>query len=372
MKLSTLQENFSRGLATVSRSVAARTQLPALSNVLLATDKGRLKLSATNLETGVNFWLGAKIEEEGAISIPAKILTEFVSSLPAERIELKSREGSLQLNCASYQASFVGLPASEFPSVPTLKSKEVVFFDSQILSQAVSQVAFAAAQDEGRPVLTGVLIMAKNKNLILVSTDGYRLSLKKIKIIKGLEEFKKGLIIPSRTLSEVARIIGEREQEKKVGLTITPESNQVIFSTAEVEVVSRLIEGEFPEFEKIIPEKGTTKVLLDKEEFIRAVKSAAIFARESANIVRLKIDGSKLKISANAPQIGDNLVEVGAEIEGKKDKIAFNSRYLLDFLNVVEAKQISFEMEGSASPGVFTPVGDASFLHLIMPVRVQE
>lgn len=375
MKLSVLQENLAKSLAIVSRSVSAKAQLPALGNILLSTDKGRLKLSATNLETGINYWLGAKIEEEGAISIPAKILTEFVSSLPAEKIDLEVKENTLNLTCGSYQASFVGLPASEFPSVPTLKDKETFSFPGEELFKSITQVTFAAAQDEGRPVLTGVLFQISQDSLALVATDGYRLSFKKMGKIKGagdIKEFDKGLIIPSRTLNEVGKILSDQGQGKNIGLAITPSSNQVIFTTAEAEIVSRLIEGSFPEFEKIIPEKGTTKIVLEREDFIRAVRTAAIFARESANIVKLKVKSQKLKVSANAPQMGENLIELEVKQEGEDNNIAFNSRYLLDFLNSVDTEQISFEMSTPLNPGVFRPVGDSSYLHIIMPVRVQE
>lgn len=374
MKLSILQENLSQGLVIASRSVATRAQLPVLGNVLLGTDKGRLKLSATNLETGINLWLGAKIEKEGAISIPAKILTEFVSSLPAGRVEIESRENTLYLTSGSYEASFVGLAANEFPTVPSMKTKAVLKFESSLLSSAINQTALAAAQDEGRPILTGVLLKSQNKELTLVATDGYRLSLKKLKKVVGIEkvkEFKKGLVLPARTLLEVARVATE-ETEGKIGLAVTPKASQVIFAVDDIEIVSRLIEGNFPDFEKIIPDKGKTKALVEREELTRAVRIASIFARESANIVKFSLQKGNLEVSANTAQVGDNKSRVEAKIEGETGKIAFNSRYLLDFLNIVGADQISFEMTGSLNPGVFKPVGDDSYLHIIMPVRVQK
>ncbi len=373
MKLEVLQENLAKSLSIVSRVISSRVELPILNNILLTTDKGRLKLSATNLETGINFWIGAKIEEKGTVSIPAKILTEFVSSLPPEKVQLKTKENSLEIICGSYQADFVGLPPGEFPPIPTLKEKPILTVGSLI--EAVPQVVFAAAQDEGRPVLTGVLLKLLEKELILVATDGYRLSKKKIigiKDIKEVKELKKGLIIPNRVLSEVARIVGEKEEKRKIGLNISSESNQIIFSTDEAEVVSRLIEGKFPEFEKVIPEKTRTKVTIEKEILLRAARMASIFARESANIVKFEIRNSKLEISANAAQVGSNVSEIEVKIEGEENKIAFNSRYLLDFLNSVDVEQITFEMASPLSPGVFKLIGDDSFLHIIMPVRVQE
>ena len=375
MKVLTLQENLSKGLSLVSRVVSSKAQLPILSNILLATDKGRLKLSATNLETGINYWLGAKIEKEGAISVPAKTLTEFVSLLPPEKVQLEVKDSTLNIVSGSYSANLVGLPASEFPVVPSLKEEKTFSFSPEELLKGISQTIFAASQDEGRPVLTGVLFQLKDEDLILVATDGYRLSFRKMKAgknLKEVKEFQRGLIIPARVLGEVEKIISGSQQKEEISLAITSSSNQIIFVTPEAEIVSRLIEGSFPEFEKIIPEKWTTKVVLEKEGFLRAVRTASIFARESANIVKFKIQNSKFKISANAPQVGDNLIELEAKQEGEENSIAFNSRFILDFLNSTEANEISFEMTTSLNPGIFRPAGDSSYFHIIMPVRVQE
>ncbi len=374
MKLSILQENLAQGLSITSRSVATRAQLPVLSNVLLTTDKGRLKLSATNLETGINLWLGAKVEKEGAISIPAKILTEFVTSLPAGKIEVVAQESSLKLSSGSFEASFVGMAASEFPAIPSMKKKADLKFPGSLLAAAINEVAFAAAQDEGRPVLAGVLLKSKDSQLIMVATDGYRLSLKRIKGVVGIDKIKglkKGLVLPARTLLEVARVVADEEKDE-LGISITPEASQLIFATREIEIVSRLIEGNFPDFEKIIPSEGKTKVSVDKEELTRAARMAAIFARESANIVKFKVESSQLEVSANTAQVGDNKSLLEAKVEGEKSEIAFNSRYLLDFLNVVGAERVSFEMSGALNPGVFQPAGEPGFLHIIMPVRVQK
>jgi len=375
MKVLALQENLNKGLSLVSRVVSSKAQLPVLNNVLLAADKGRLKLSATNLETGINYWLGAKIEKEGAISVPAKTLTEFISLLPPEKVQLEVKDSTLNIISGSYSANLVGLPASEFPVVPTLKEEKIFSFSSEELLKGISQTIFAASQDEGRPVLTGVLFQLKSEELILVATDGYRLSFKRMKASKSLKEvkeFQKGLIIPARVLAEVGKIISGSQQKEEIGLAITSSSNQIIFATPEAEIVSRLIEGSFPEFEKIIPEKWTTKVILEKEGVLRAVRTASIFARESANIVKFAIRNSQFVISANAPQVGDNLIELETKQEGEENSIAFNSRFLLDFLNTTDASEISFEMTTSLNPGVFRPVGDSSYFHIIMPVRVQE
>jgi len=381
MKVSILQENLSKGLNIVSRFILPKAQLPILNNFLIKTEEGRLKLSATNLEIGINLWLGVKIENEGEICVPARNLTEYISLLPPQKINLETEKNLLKVSSESYEASFVGLSTSEFPLIPTLNKKPEIYLKNKDFSSAISQVAFAAAQDEGRPVLNGVLFKIKKEKLILVATDGFRLSLKEISGLKNNKEIdsSQDLIIPTRALIEVGKIIGEIKSENDLGLTITPESNQIIFSTPEIEVISRLIEGKFPDFEKIIPQKTKTQITVETEGLLQAVRAASIFAREAANIIKFEINISggkqetaKLKISANNPQLGENKVTLEARGEGEGGKIAFNSRYLLDFLNSVKSDLVSFEMTTSLNPGVFKPVNDNSYLHIIMPIRIQE
>lgn len=375
MKFSILQENLNKGLNIINRFIVSKSQLPILNNVLIKTDQGRIKLSATNLEIGINLWLGGKIEEEGEVCIPAKILTEYISSLPPQKINLSTNKNILNINSDSYQANFISLPTSEFPIIPTLNKKPKIILTTKELSLAIPQVAFASSQDESRPVLTGVLIQIKKDSLTLAATDGYRLSIKKIKDLKGLEkitEKQKELLIPARALIEVEKIINEDDGKSQLGLTITPENNQVIFSTPEAEIISRLIEGKLPDFRKIIPEKNSTKTIIETESLFQAIRAAAIFARESANIVKFDIKDSKIEIRANSPQIGENKIQLNIKQEGEGGKIAFNYRYLLDFLNTVNSELVTFEMNDSLSPGVFKPTNDSSYLHIIMPIRIQE
>ncbi len=374
MKVSILQENLSKGLNIVNRFILPRAQLPILNNFLIKTEEGRLKLSATNLETGINLWLGAKIEKEGEICVPAKNLTEYISLIPPQKINLEVEKNFLKITSESYQANFISLTASEFPIIPTLKKKPEISLNNKDLALAISQVAFAAAQDEGRPALTGVLFKIKKDKLVLVATDGFRLSVKEIGGLKNGEENKlpKELIIPARALIEVGKIISEVGEEDSLGLTVTPESNQIIFSTPEVEVISRLIEGKFPDFEKIIPEKSKTQITIETEDLLQAVRAASIFAREAANIIKFEIKGSKLEVSSDNPQLGENKVTLEIKTEGEGGKIAFNSRYLLDFLNSVKSDLVSFEMTTALNPGIFKPANDKSYLHVIMPIRMSE
>jgi len=374
MKIQVLQENLIKALNIAGRSISSKAQLPVLANFLLATEKNRLKVAATNLEMGVIIWLGAKIEKDGSITLPSRIFQELVSSLPAEKIDLEVKENTANLNCGSFKASFNGISANEFPLLPE-SEKKIFSFPSEIFSQVINQVAFASATDEGRPILTGVLLKIDGKTLSWVATDGYRLSVKKIETKETLkEENLKSLVIPAKTLIEVSRIIADQSKQESVlvEMGLTKDGNQVIFLFPEIELSTRLLEGEFPDYEKIIPKDFSTKVTLDKGELIRAVKIASIFARDSANIVKFKFQEGKLTISANSPQVGENQSEVEAKIEGEGGEIAFNFRFLLDFLNSVVSEEIIFEMSGSLNPGVFRIKDDPDFLHIIMPVRLQS
>ena len=372
MKVQILQENLNKGLTIASRTISTKTQLPILANVLLKTDQNRLQISATNLETGVILWLGAKIEKEGEITIPAKILTEVISSLPTGKIDLELKENSLNISSDGYQASFNGIPASEFPKLPTFSSENLFSFPSGQLLEAINQVAFAAATDEGRPVLTGVLFILEGKMLSLVATDGYRLSIKTLPLQTPVKE-KVSLLLPAKALMEVARIIADVKggEEKVFQMGLTKEKNQVVFVFPELALFSRVIEGEFPDYEKIIPQGTKTKIILDREGFSQVVKVVSIFARDSANIIKFKIGNNSLEMSANSPQVGENKSLLEAKLEGEEGEIAFNYRFLQNLLAAISSQEVSFEMFGSLNPGIFKPVGDNSFLHIIMPVRLQ-
>ena len=372
MKLQILQENLNHGLSTAFRTISTKAQLPVLANVLLRTDKNGLQISATNLETGINIKLGAKVEEEGEITIPAKILTEVIASLAAGKIDLESKENSLNISTNGYEASFNGIPATEFPKLPTYSLENLFSFPSDKLLESINQVAFAAATDEGRPVLTGVLVKIEGKTLSLIATDGYRLSLKTIEIETAVKE-KISLLLPAKSLMETARILAENKEgkEKTIKMGFTKEQNQVVFVFPELDLFSRVIEGDFPAYEKIIPQNFSTRLVLDREGFSKEVKVVSIFARDSANIIKFKVKKSALEMSANSPQIGENKSSLEAKLEGDEGEIAFNSRFLQGFLGAVTKPEISLEINGPLSPGAFRMVGDDSFLHIIMPVRLQ-
>jgi DNA polymerase-3 subunit beta len=371
MKISVLQENLVLGLLRVSHCVSTKPQLPILGNVLLKTEKGRLRLSATNLEIGINTWVGVRIEKEGAITVPARVLTDFVSSLSAGKMGIETEGAVLKISSASFEARFNGTGVEEFPSLTIEGVERIKGLSEEAFLKIVDRVCFAAAIDEGRPVLTGVLLTQEGEKISAVATDGYRLSLVTLKGGGEKEGARRELVVPARTLFEVSRIIrGEEGEERgEIGMFLAEKNNQLVFRKGDVEVVSRLIEGRFPEFEKIIPREGETKVVWDKEELSRAIKTASIFARDSANIVRIKIGKKECVISANAEQVGENTSRVSGKVEGKEVEAAFNYKYLLDFMNSFEGEEVFFETGGALSPGVFK--GGEDYLHIIMPVRAQ-
>jgi DNA polymerase-3 subunit beta len=377
VKVSCLQENLAKGLSIVGRAVATRSTLPVLSNVMLATDGARLKLSATNLEIGIVCWIGAKVEEDGSTTVPARLLTDFVNSLPPERIdmELTVRTQTLNLKCARFEANIKGIDAQEFPLIPTAGEDSKISLDPSMLRQMIDQVVFAAATDESRPILTGVLAKFQGEQLTLAAADGFRLSVRTAHLSEPVSE-PVTVIVPARALAELARI--GVEQEQPIEITITPARNQALFHMANVDLVSQLIEGNFPDYNQIIPKSYSTRTVVSTSDFLKATKTANIFARDAANIIRLEIvPGGELApgrvtLTATSAEVGDNVGEFDAVIEGEEMEIAFNAKYLIDILSVVDAAQVALETTTSSSPGVIKPIGSEDFTHVIMPMHISR
>lgn len=377
MHVSCMQENLAHGLATVGRAVATRSTLPVLSNILVATDNSRLKLSATNLEIGISCWIGAKIEEEGETTVPARLLSDFVNSLPAEAInmDLVTRTQTLHLTCSRYEANIKGIDASEFPMIPTVEDGGQITLNPETLREMIDQVTFAAATDESRPILTGVLTRFDPGKITFAAADGFRLSVRTAEIDAGIEE-PLSVIIPARALSELGRILSDTEEEVEV--TITEGRNQVLFHLPDIDLVSQLIEGNFPDYNQIIPKTRNTRTIVDVKPFLNAVKIASFFARDAANIVKLRIEpGSELEpgiltVSATSAELGDNVSQLDVNVEGEDLEIAFNAKYLLNVLNVIRTDQVALETATPSSPGVFKPVGGPDFTHVIMPMHIRS
>ena len=374
MKVSCLQENLAKGLSLVSRAVAARSTLPVLGNILLATDNGRLRLSATNLELGITCWVGAKIEEDGSITVPAKTFVDLVNTLPQDKVELdlNVRTQTLNLVCGRTQAHLKGIDAQEFPLIPCADLDNSLELNVEDFKEMINQVTFAAATDEARPILTGVLAKIDGGLLRLEAADGFRLAVRTASL-SAPAETPVTAVIPARALAELARVVGSDEP---VYMSLPPGRGQVIFHHGNVELVSQLIEGNFPDLSAVIPKNYTTRTVLPTEEFRKACRTSDIFAREAAHTARLKIKpGTELtpghvSISATSAETGDNVAELDATVDGVPIEIAFNVKYLVDVLNVISTPNVALETSTATSPGIIRPVGRDDFLYVAMPMHL--
>jgi DNA polymerase-3 subunit beta len=335
-----------------------------------------LKLSATNLEIAISTWLGAQIEEEGSITVPARLFTELVNSLPSEKIDLTTSDQpkGLAVRCARFSAQINGADAEDFPPIPTVESGLMGKVEPRVLSDAITHVAFAAATEDSRPVLTGIKVEIAGDNFTFAGADGFRLAVYKEKLLEPASE-DASFIIPSRALQEVNRLIGSQEQP--VEFTVTPSKSQALFRLDNIEVVTQLIQGTFPNYRQLIPQTYDTKVVVSLGEFLRATRTASIFARDGSGIVRVHVTGGvngspgKLSILSKAEEVGENQGEIDARVEGNEAKIAFNSKYLADALSVLEEAEVSLETTTPSSPGVLRPVGNERYVHVVMPMFVQ-
>jgi DNA polymerase-3 subunit beta len=376
MRLSCLQENLQHGLSVVGRAVATRTTLPITQHVLMTIDNSRLKLSATNLEIAISTWVGAEVQEEGAVTVPARLLSDFVSSLPKETISIESLSGDrgVELKCARVEATINGADSNEFPPIPPVDEGIATQVEAQTLRDAIRQVVFAVAAEDSRPVLTGVNVDMRDDTLTLAAADGFRLAVHTTKLLNPVEE-PLNFIVPGRTLQEVERLI--EAQQGPIDLVVTPQRSQVLFRMKDIEIVSQLIQGVFPNYNQLIPESHDTRVIVSLQDLQRATRTASIFAKDGSGIIRLQIAPSegggtgKLVISSRAEEVGENTADLEAEIDGVEGKIAFNSRYLGDALGVMGKEQVALEMTTSSSPGVIRPVGSEGYIHVIMPMFVQ-
>ncbi|MCC6180155.1 MAG: DNA polymerase III subunit beta [Chloroflexi bacterium] len=386
MQLTCLPEKLAEGLATVGRVVSSKSTLPVLANILLQTDGGQLKLAATNLDLAVSCWVGAKVDGEGAITLPARLLADYVGLLSAgEPLRLELRGTKVHLACGRFEANISGIDAEEFPPVPTVTGGASFSVPAGTLKEAIQQVVFAAAADDSRPVLAGVLVTVREGTLTLAAADGFRLAVRKVKL-DAVEREDGGapppladlsMIVPARALTEVAR--GLPGDDELVTVALTADQSQVLFRHKQAEVVSRLIEGQFPDFNRIIPREAKTRVTVQTADFLRATKAAQVFARDNSMIVRLDLVPSeggdealgKVVVQATSSEIGDNTGDVDASVEGEAQQVAFNGRYLRDALEALDAQQAFLEVTGPASPGVLRPAsGPNGYLHVIMPMHV--
>lgn len=395
MKLSVTQPLLSKALGIVSRAVSSRTTLPVLGNILLEAKDGRLRVAATNREIGINCWIAAAVQDDGAITIPARLLAEFVNSLPPERIdlELTERTQTLHLSCARFDANMKGIDANEFPLLPTMAAQLEIAQDGATrvqlppdeLRTMINQVTFAASTDENRPTLTGVEVTLQVDRVQMAATDGYRLSVRRLAIDSGPAE-KATVIVPARSLSELARIAADADEAQPVQAIVTPSRNQVLFALAgkgadkdgveSVEMVCELIDARFPDYMATVPKTCKTVTIVDTDAFLKAVKVALLFARDNANIIRFAMHPSKevgkLVLSATSGEIGDNVSELQCIVEGDPVEIAFNGRYLVDALSHIDAPNIALETTVATRPGMIKPGDDSDYFQVLMPMHPQQ
>ncbi len=375
MKVSVLQENLAHGLTIVSRAVSPRSTLPVLANVLVATDEGRLRLSATNLELGITCWIGAKIDEEGSTTVPARTFTDLISTLPNDRVcmDLNVRTQTLNVRCGASNTDIKCIDSQEFPPIPTPDLSNGFPINVADLKEMIQQVVFAASADEARPILTGVQVTVQGNRITMESADGFRLSVRRSELSSAVAKPVKA-VIPARALSEVARIAGDGDQQ--VTMVAPPGRGPVIFRMKDVELVSQLIEGTFPPLDQVIPRSFQTRTVLSTATFLKACKQAEIFAREGSHIARISVTpGGELKpgtvdISGQSEETGFSQSTIDATVEGPEILIAFNVRFLREVLEVIKTPNVALETTVDTGPGVIRPVGEDNFLHVMMPMHL--
>ena len=376
MRLLCLQENLNKGLSIVSRAVPSRTTRPVTQNVLITTDNGKIKLVTTNLEIAISTWVGAQIEDGGSVAVPAKLLSELVSSLPSEQISISNSNNStgIEINCDKFNSQVNGTNPDDFPPIPTVNADVVATIDSKVFQDAITRVSVAAATDESRPVLTGIKMELDGDNFTLAGADGFRLAVFKGKLLEKISE-KYDFILPSRSLQEINRIIVD--QDEPITFSVTPSKNQAMFKLSNVEIVTQLVQGTFPNYSQLIPESFQTRTEVPVEEFQRAAKTASVFARDGSGILRLHINSpgnenpEKLSILSRSEEVGENESQIEAKVEGEDSKIAFNSKYLTDVLSVIKEEKVVIETTSPSSPGVIKPLGQENYIHVVMPMFVQ-
>jgi len=376
MKVTVLQENLARGLSVVSRAVSPRSTLPVLSNILIATDEGRLRLSATNLELGITCWIPARIDENGSTTVPSRTFSDLVSAMPNDQVQLTLdvKTQNLHVKGGTSNNDIKCIDAQEFPPLPTPEMQDAVQLNVADFKEMIHQVAFAASNDEARPVLMGVLMNVEKDKVTMAAADGFRLSVRKAQLSSSVKN-PINVIIPARALNELARVASDGEEP--IYMVIPKNRGQVLFRVKDVEVVSQLIEGTFPDYHQIIPRNHKSRTLISTAALLKACKQAEIFAREGSNVARLDIkqangemQPSEVEISATSEETGKNETIVEATVDGSSVLIAFNVKFLREALEVIRTPNVALETSAANAPGVIRPVGDEDFLHVIMPMHL--
>lgn len=378
MKVTVQQQQLSHGVAIVARAVTSRSTLPVLSNILIKTDEGRLRLSATNLELGISAWIGGNVAEEGAITVPSRTFADLVNNLPNDSVTLTvdARTQTLNVKCGTLNTDIKGISAEEFPPMPAPDMDTAIPLNVANFKEMIQQVVFAASTEDTRPNLTGVHMTFEGDNLVMAATDGYRISISQNAVAQKPVQ-KLDALIPARALSELARVAVNGDET--LLMAFPAGRGQVIFHLTDVELVSQLIEGNFPNYQAIVPQTFKTRTVLSTANLLKACRQTEIIAREGNYIAKLDIqpeDGndrtSQIQISAASEQTGSSEVIVDASVDGNPLLISFNIKYLREALEVIKTANVLLETNAANTPGMIRPVGDDSFKHIIMPMNISR
>ena len=368
MNIICLQKNLKQALNITEKIIGRNLTLPILNNLLLSVDKNKLKISSTNLEIGINSSIIGKVKDIGSITIPARLLTDFVNNLPNEKIELRVKDNQLEIKCKNFKSYIKGLSSDDFPIIPKIINKALIKIKGSILKNGFSQVVEVASLSGSRPEISGIYINF-NKNLIkIAATDSFRLAEKNIEINNNSKELKnQSIIIPQRTIQEVCRILGDEEMDVEIVLS----NNQILFDLGYTQIISRLIEGQYPDYQQIIPDSFQTQLTINRNELISNIKIASLFSGKINNIkVFVNSKKSILEILSKDTDIGENKSKIDAKIEGKEVEVVFNYKYLLDGLNNIFSDKIIIGFNGSSKPVVLRPIGDISYTYIVMPIKI--
>jgi len=368
MNIICLQENFKKALNIVERIIGRNLTLPILNNVLLSIENNKLKISSTNLEIGINCWIPGKIKERGSITVPAKLINDFVNNLPNEKIELKVKDKQLELKCKKFKSILKGLSADDFPIIPKIKLQPLINIKNNLLKNSFTQVVEMASTSESRPEISGIYINFYKNTIKLAATDSFRLAEKNIEInSKELKE--QSIIIPQRTILEVIRILSEKKEQEEVKITLS--NNQILFDFNNTQIISRLIDGQYPDYQQIIPSNSETEVIINRAELINNIKIASLFTGK-VNDIKIFVDPKKsiIEISSKDADIGENKSKIEAEIKGKEVEVIFNYRYILDGLNNIYSDKVIIGLNDNTKPVLIRPVGDINYSYIVMPIKV--
>ncbi|MFH1461179.1 MAG: DNA polymerase III subunit beta [Patescibacteria group bacterium] len=367
MNIICLQENLKQTLNIAEKIIGRNLTLPILNNLLLLIEGNKLQVSSTNLEIGINSWVSGKIQGKGSITVPARLLADFINNLPNDKVELKAKDKQLEIKCRKFKAVLRGLPADDFPIIPKIKDKSLIKIKGGLLKNSLAQVVEMASLSESRPEISGIYMKFDKGAIKLAATDSFRLAEKNIELNADSKELKgQAIIIPQRTVQEIIRILGEQETEVEIILS----GNQILFDLGYAQIISRLIEGQYPDYQQIIPQDLQTQAVISRQELINNIKIASLFSGKINDIkVRINPKRNLLEIVSKDADIGENKSQIEAEIQGKEMEITFNHRYVLDGLNNIYSDKVVLGLNENAKPAIIRPVGDNTYTYIVMPIK---